>query len=147
MSTNPIDLVFEKANLSRYSRKDLIIHVDNVIGLNKVNELLINNEQLMNKKPFTSVMVIHKHSNLVSCVCGQKPQQELLQEALEKLFVLVDNKFKISEGKLINKLSDYGEFELEDRIEEWHKGKGQGLTLREYLGLSKEEYQKLVENY
>lgn len=150
MNTNPIDLVFEQANLTRYSRNDLIIHVDNILGLNDVNNLLINNEQILNKKqtrPFSSVMVIHKSSNLVSCVCGQKSQQELLKEALERLYISVENKFKISEGKLINKVSYYNEIELEEKIEEWHKGVGQGLTLREYLGLSKEEYQKLCDNY
>lgn len=38
------------------------------------------------------------------------------------------------------------EEEIDDAVERWHKGAGEGLELHEYLGWSVEEYSAWVRN-
>jgi len=35
--------------------------------------------------------------------------------------------------------------DLDDLIERWHEGDGEGMELHEYLGMSREEYRRWVE--
>jgi hypothetical protein len=42
-------------------------------------------------------------------------------------------------------VADAEEERLDDLVDEWHKG-GSGVTLREYLGMSPEEYEYWLKN-
>jgi hypothetical protein len=34
--------------------------------------------------------------------------------------------------------------EIDDRVEQWHEGEGKGWTLREYLGMTRQQYSRWV---
>lgn len=42
-------------------------------------------------------------------------------------------------------LSDYDD--IEDYIDAWHEGKGNGKSISEYLGMTKEQYFRFLKGY
>lgn len=124
----------QKCNFSRYSWDDLRVEVNSINGMQQINfkyDIHLN-----------SVLVIYLKTGQSAIYCGEEPQIVLLEKALNKLYTLVENAFKIEEDKLTNKIEDKTPEEWNKLIEEWHTGKGGvGLTLREYLGMNKETYE------
>lgn len=130
-----MEKIFEEANLTRYSRNEIRIEVDTIKGLLELREEL--------KRKLSSVLVIHIPTGMSACVCSDKPQRILLKEALEILYTRVENAYKIEEDKLTSKIEDKTLEEWNNLIEEWHKGNAPvGLTLREFLGMNKETFEK-----
>ena len=127
--------VWENARLDRYSQKELRIEVDCIYGLNEIDV-----EHKLN-----SIMIIHIPTNINVVVVGEKPLLELLSEALDKLYKKMENAFKVDEEELTLRVENFTVEVWEHLIEKWYNGElGVGHTLRETLGLNKENYERLV---